>query len=402
MTPQNYTNLQKKARAKYISSALVSPLYRLTDSPLHYSYKSAYYCAHTIDVNSEGKTTAKYCGQRFCIVCSRIRMAENINSYQEQISNFQSPVFLTLTVPNIKVYGSTVFCSGRLISEYETIFAELEKIRNLGKKKGYELKGIVKFEVTINMLYGELHPHLHLLLSSKVTAKWILQEWLKRFPEASDKSQNIQEIAENSLSEFDKLNHLKEVFKYVSKSVYEIKVGNETKKVNPYLYLDYIYTELKGLRLSRAWGLKKQIVEETPEQLISQFEAMNRSFGVYRWAGSDWFHSGVKMQDYVLQEATKEDKRLQELAKNMDVIAYAEAMKQGKVKGLKSEDKTKQIDLNAATGEALAEYTPTPEQEELNKELKRGYDHRNMTVKIRVQASCQGTTKKGIKKLKNN
>lgn len=370
MTPQNYTSLQKKARSKFITRALIFPLLKL-NSDLNDSYRAAYYCANDIEVHEGGKTITKYCGQRWCLACARIRIAKNINNYSKQISEFPSPVFLTLTIPNPIVYRSNVFCKGQLKSYFDVMFSELLKIKDLYRKKiNVKIKGIVKFETTINIHYGELHPHLHLIIDTKTAANFIYEQWFKRFPECSKFAQDKTEF--NHTQEFREA-HLVEIFKYMAKQVYTIQTKkNENKRVNPHLYLDYIYTELKNLRLIRAWGIKIPIIEDSPEKLESQFEAIEATTGLYQWVENDWIHTSGKLGFYNENRTRNKD-----FAKK------------------KIESKT-----DLPTGETLSGFNPDENLQKFANEVSKGYNHTGLKGLTRSKKYKVQTSNKQTKELK--
>jgi len=365
---QNYTKLQKKARAKYLTRSIIYPLLSLKKSSLLQSYYNTYHCATQI-VKEGNKITSKYCGNRWCLVCNRINTAKNINAYGEQINQFIDAYFLTLTIKNIDVYGfkkyqnanylkdnditlniqdkSTAdpnsctdqdnsvlfnakkFYKNKLKATYYTMFAEIEKIRNLAKKTGHSIKAVIKFETTINMYYGELHPHLHMIIEGKDNTEYILNQWRKRFKDVNDKAQDLQKVDQNS-------NY--ELFKYMSKSLYKVS----GKYVNPYKYQDYIYKELRGLRLFRVWGVKKMQISENIDGIISQLVQFENepTNGVYTYSKDafDWVHIGFT-----------------DLQKCVNI----------------SMDKS-----NSGTFETLSGYTPSSDFVDLNKQVQMKY-HQN-------------------------
>lgn len=303
MTAQSYTSLQKKARAKLLTRSLLYPLLKLSDSPLNKSYWNTYYCASLLSVRNNA-VSAKYCGNRWCVVCNRINTAKNINAYGEQISEFVDPYFVTLTVKNPKIYSTGFypassyqlsnkkskrykipfivprFQAGMLADTYKNMFRVLEQIRDLAKKQKHSIRAIFKFEVTINHVFGEAHPHIHALVEGSDNANFIYNEWLKRNPTISKKGQDCKPADDNS-------NY--ELFKYMSKSAYKYY----GVFINPYQYQNYIYVELAGKRLFRAWGLKKQAeISETIEGIITTLENINTSDGLYEYQKEvfDWVH----------------------------------------------------------------------------------------------------------------
>ena len=70
---------KRRAVAKFNTNALVFEMVKL-DSPLTKSYWNSFHCSNII--LQDGKTlTAKYCNNRWCTVCNRIRTGKLIKGY---------------------------------------------------------------------------------------------------------------------------------------------------------------------------------------------------------------------------------------------------------------------------------------------------------------------------------
>ena len=134
-------SLQKRARAKAFTSSYIYDLIDLK-SPLLKSYWDTTRC--TSIVLQEGKKiTSRYCKQRWCLVCNRIRTANMINGYREPLAELKEPQFVTLTVVNPK--------AKYLKSTIEDMNTSIKAIRkNLKKTYNIELKGLRKYECTYN------------------------------------------------------------------------------------------------------------------------------------------------------------------------------------------------------------------------------------------------------------
>ena len=86
---RNIDSLKKRARAKYISRALVLELTKL-DSPLKKSYWNTWHCSNIL--YQEGKKiTTKYCNNRWCLVCNRIRTGKLIAGYLPVMKAMKQP-----------------------------------------------------------------------------------------------------------------------------------------------------------------------------------------------------------------------------------------------------------------------------------------------------------------------
>ena len=120
-------------------------------SSLNKSYWQTFHCSKVI-LQEGKKITSRYCNQRWCLTCNRIRTAKMINGYSEPLSKFKEPQFVTLTIKNVK--GVNLKASIELMND------SLKDIRkNLKKTYGKTLKGLRKYECTYNKKSNEFHPH---------------------------------------------------------------------------------------------------------------------------------------------------------------------------------------------------------------------------------------------------
>jgi hypothetical protein len=194
-----------------------------------------------------------------------------INGYAPQIEKLFQPVFVTLTLPT---------CTG---SELKNRISEMEKtwsyiLRNSKNKKFLKefqyFKGIRKAEITIakNNLY---HYHYHFIVDGWGQGEWLMGQWLKKFPQANRKGQDLRFI-----DEFGKF----ELFKYAIKS--EVKTDNQNAK-----RYDLVFNVLRGKRIFSAFGGLRKIEEEfEDEDLKANIILENQIEQVYKWVGSDWFN----------------------------------------------------------------------------------------------------------------
>ena len=91
--------LNKRAKAKYSQEPLLNALIEL-NSPLKHQYINSLDCSTLLNAQGD-KLTSRYCGNRFCKICNRIRTGKLINGYADQLLSLQDPQFLTLTIPNV-------------------------------------------------------------------------------------------------------------------------------------------------------------------------------------------------------------------------------------------------------------------------------------------------------------
>ena len=264
----------QKQRAKYIGYALASKLAEL-DSPLKKSYVNSMFCNHVIEKNRD-KVTSKYCKNRICPICNRIRTAQLMNSYLPEFKKWEELTFITLTIPNVPEHELK-----DRIRQMERVF---KWIKDVLRKRKQPLKCIRKLEVTENPETINVHPHYHIIceyLRGDVIALW-MKYWEKYLPEISYKAQDIYLATEGSA---------KELFKYFSKVIFKGKFNPEG--------LDNILQSVRGKRVFQSSGFilsEEQKIAEGIEKLQSQ-QLTNKRYldkidGSYEWINTlkTWFN----------------------------------------------------------------------------------------------------------------
>ena len=271
----NDINLTKRARAKFFTLAFLYPLIDLQGAN-NKKYWSAWHCSRILKVTHYEKHTkvvGKYCKQRFCTVCNRVRTAMYINGYSPIIDNWIStndkPYFLTLTRRN---------CRGRSLKNNIQISQNF--FRWLNKKMAKEkksLKYLRKLEVTFNYEKTTYHPHYHIVCENLDTAGIILGEWMNYFKfEVSINAQDVRECDEKAKIE---------LFKYFTDI---IKKKDGIYKFEP-LAFDLIISAIDRVRIFQPVGIKK--MEETEDlTLFSQeiMEILHESEYYYDDRVADW------------------------------------------------------------------------------------------------------------------
>src|SRR4030042_506500 len=169
----NLQTLEKRAKAKYLTRALILELVDL-NSPLKKSYWNTYHCSDVL-LQDGKKITAKYCNNRWCFVCTRIRTAKLINGYLPQFEKMVDPRYVTLTFPS--VVGEDL---GKAIDEMIRVFIQIKKAL---LKRGMKINGLRHLEVTYNEIKDTYHAHFHLIMEGFEVGEVLIQEWLNRYPE---------------------------------------------------------------------------------------------------------------------------------------------------------------------------------------------------------------------------
>lgn len=282
-TPQNgLLRLRKRARAKYMTNGVINQLRKLK-SPLHQSYLNTFYCSSSIQQVGD-KLTARYCRNRVCIVCSRIRTAKLIAGYKAPLLQLKDLQFVTLTVPNVRAH--------QLRHEIDEMTKCVQREqKHFFSRNKRPLRGLRKLEVTYNPerdKAGEpaYHPHFHFLIEGKEQAEELVKRWLLRHPNCSRKAQKVKPADEGSLIE---------LFKYFTKVFTDRKLYAEP--------LDIILRAMRGKRVFQPMGIK--MVSEDIEELITEVMAeLPAREASWEWVESsssaDWFNpeTGERLSGY--------------------------------------------------------------------------------------------------------
>lgn len=254
----------KRARAKYITKRFVlAMLEHNPDSVLKQSYLNTLYCNQSLH-RVEDKIISTYCKNRWCLVCGRIRTANLINSYLSEFEKFSETYFVTLTLPttpDLSVRMAEMEAEWRLISE-------------LARKLKINFRGVRKKECTLRP-DNHYHYHYHIVVDGLEGVSWLVEQWLKRFPQANVKAQDIRKADERSY---------KELFKYFTKLV---TTSREGRLIKEFERLDYVFRVLKGKRIFEPFGGVRKVDEDFNDvELKAQLAGLRGE--VWRWAVSDW------------------------------------------------------------------------------------------------------------------
>jgi len=263
-----------RARAKYVTQAKVKQMADYAESvgneQMRKSFWNSFYCAS--ELLQEGKRiTAKYCNNRWCLVCGRMRTAKAINRDLPIISKWNEPTFTTLTKRTIN--------AEQLQSEIELRWSALNRIEDKLEKRGFKFIGVVKLEIEYNDTTDKYHPHFHILHQSNEYGKMLINEWVKEFPnETNIKAQDTRNADQNSLLE---------VFKY------SVKLLSRDKRTPNIQSLFHIYTTLRGKKTIRHYHMPKikdEIENDEMPELISQLYNIEEQNEIYLWnlKEADW------------------------------------------------------------------------------------------------------------------
>ena len=193
--------MQKRNKNKWFGYHLSGMLYYGNPhSSLGKSYRNSFWCNNMLEVDAEGMVRGKYCKNRWCPICQRNKMGLLINTYGPRLEKCEELWFVTLTRPNVKEDGLKAE-----VQTYQSLWREISSSRTYRLFMKMEVIGIRKFECTYHATeflkdgspdpwFNTYHPHLHLLVSSKDFALFILSQWLQLNPDCSREAQNIRKV----------------------------------------------------------------------------------------------------------------------------------------------------------------------------------------------------------------
>ena len=166
---------------------------------------------------------------------------------------------MTLTAPAVK--------PEQLRDRIKELVKEFQKTKdNLRKNYKIQLRGSRNIEVTYNPEKDWYHPHIHCIIESKEAANTFVNLWLKQFPDANRKAQDIRKFG-------GKETDLIEAFKYSQKII------SKDKKIyiEPMDLINIATIGGKnGVRLFQTFGINKpKDIELLPEEITGIAEADN-------------------------------------------------------------------------------------------------------------------------------
>lgn len=287
---QAQQTFQRRGRAKLLTRALSASLASLR-TPLERSYRNSVYCCDTIS-QADGILHTHYCGNRWCLVCSRIRTARAINAYLPVIETWDAPHMVTLTVRNCTGDELRTTIRGML----ETFTSCKRAIRRTG---GVPFRAVRKLECTYSLERRDYHPHLHVIVEGREAAEMLRALWLRRLPAVAESGgQDVRPCDTTALLE---------LFKYFTKLT--TKVGRKgARRVAPLAALDTIFQAMKGRRVWQPVGftLPKEIEEaiEGEEIEVAGTRAFKREVERVYWQWvqevADWIdqETGEALAEY--------------------------------------------------------------------------------------------------------
>ena len=260
--------LRKRARAKYLSLPLGAALADLRKrrrtaalragdleaaaiaGQLEQSYRNTIYCAGMLRQEGE-KLEGRYCSNRWCLVCARVKTGKAINRYEPTLTSWESRWLVTLTAPNV--------AGAQLAGELRRCLADAIAIQRSLKRSGETpLVAVRKLECTYSARRDDYHPHFHFVVRDEAAARLLLQRWLERRPDARAIAQDVRPATNGDV---------RELFKYFTKLVTRAACNPAARgsvRVEQAEKLDVIFSAMRGLRVFQPVGfrLPKQLDDE--------------------------------------------------------------------------------------------------------------------------------------------
>ena len=280
--------LSKRARAKYTQNNLILKLADLK-TDLSDSYRNTYYCSEQLEqVGTILK--GRYCSNRWCLICNRIRSGNLINGYLAPLKSLKDKYFVTLTVPNVP--------ADRLPDEINRLQVNFKLIQETARKAKKKLVGLKKLECTYSFRRNDFHPHFHAIISGAYEAQYLYDNWLERFPESKDVGQDIQPADDNTC---------KEMFKYFT------KLFSKNKRIFSPEALDIIFRSIRGRRIFQPiGGLRKnkavaENIEAVRAEIYSFLDDATGDFWQWDYNNHDWInlYTGELLTGFIPSENIK-------------------------------------------------------------------------------------------------
>lgn len=266
----------KRAKVKFTQQKLLRALVKL-GSPLAKKYDSTLLCSSVLEQDGN-KLRSRFCNNRWCNICNRIRTAKLIKGYGAAIDSMLDPRFVTLTVPNVP--------AEELRAEIRRMISEFRKIQELRRKhKKPLIRGIRKLEVTYNPDLKNFHPHFHFIVEGEASADELIEAWLDRNTTADKRGQDQRE-AKNPI----------ELFKYFAKLTSKSKSDTIIIKAGKMVRIEYSYPEaldlvfqaIEGTRIIQPIGGIKYIKEDIEDLETVVVEDLDPEGALWIYQDRDW------------------------------------------------------------------------------------------------------------------
>ena len=268
ITPDQLPKYQNRANQIVLTRQLLEALRDSMNVDMPYkSLQRAFGCGEWIKIVN-GVVTSHFCGNRFCLVCNRIRTAKLINGYKRPLESLPDLQFVTLTIVNCN--------QNELADTIRAMYRSFYKAKDNLRKQGFKVLGIRKLEITFNDVQNTYHPHFHCIISGQIQGVAMIDEWLRINKTSISYAQDIQNADNNAVME---------LFKYFTK----LKSNNSYSQNISILALKNIIFAIRGVRIFQPFGVKMD-KNTYQKPVIEDIEHHD----VYYWRGSNWVNQENK------------------------------------------------------------------------------------------------------------
>lgn len=276
--------IEERTKIKLITAkvmlSLIDVAKKKGDAHAIQSYWNTFHCQSKL-YTSNGKSYGKYCKNRFCALCCRIRKADIINRYIPVIQTWDEPHFVTLTEKAVTAKGLP-----KRIKDMNRAFKILMQRNKKRHQRGKEIRmiGIKSLECNFNPVKRTYNPHFHLIVPNKAVADLIIKEWLALWTEkyTSPYAQDSRKITNLETA-------LIEVVKYSSKIFTEPNGKKSKIKVKPIVYVSALHNiiwSMKDIRIFERFGFnlpKDNMKHERSERVSEEYREWNYNFRKRNW-----------------------------------------------------------------------------------------------------------------------
>jgi hypothetical protein len=261
-------NFGKRARVKFLTQALAVGLANLPTSQLTKSYWNTFHCSSILQERQDGKKVAKFCKNRWCLVCCRVRSANLIKQYRALLESWPEKHLVTLTVPNCAAadLDATVVA---MKGGFDAIRRNWAMQHRRGQRSA-QLVALRKLEATHNPDQDTYHPHFHLVVPDLATANELREAWLFQFPAAKWKGQDVRPANAGAAHE---------LFKYFTKLITS-QSKERFIRLGP---LNTIFEAIAGGKTFQVFGVKVPKVSEEPDEAAEALAEELNVVAVWEW-----------------------------------------------------------------------------------------------------------------------
>lgn len=283
-----FIKYRKRAYAKHRTMGFIDGLIELNNVRRE-QYDRTKKCGCLI-LQEGKKFTSRYCGYRWCILCSRIKSGKIIREYLNPMSENKDWYHVTLTLKNVE--GKDLRKTNKLMFKIFSNIMRRIKYRN-------KVKATRTIECTYNPIKNDFHPHMHVLITGEENANYLKENWIYEVSKHYGMKvvEGIgSEVCLDYLQKVDKVTDTERALKEVLK--YPTKHFDDNENAIPSLALDTIYHSFENLRTFQVYGMRamddKIEEQETEDDCPYQYETM-----LWVWRENDWINfEGVALSGY--------------------------------------------------------------------------------------------------------